>query len=413
MAICGLIMASTAVPWITSGGSLAWLWMLPLSPYVNIARPASVMLIKWAGGELLHSFGGVTIILMIAQAVAALDVIAGLMAHRLGAKGTIILGLAISAITYTYLAQPGRPAPWYLLIGGLVVGGALCGWVPVMSVLSRRFPNHRTLAASAALIISGGLIPHVTGGGGTPVTLGLKAWQINGLIAGITAALAAGAYLTVRSGTARTGGTENQRTGILCNHAFWLLIAGEGIALTAMLTVIDISGWTEMVLGRPTRETVVAYKWTTAVPSAGFVAAALSAGRLPKMQAIAAFALVQAAATAALAAPEGAGLQYPAAALAVGAMSAQLPLAIALIAELVEEKQYAKALGIFSGGTATISLIGMLLLSLWKVPVGFRGTQPSEEWQYVVVTATLALTAAIVLAATGRNRKGGLAPTGP
>ena len=53
-----------------------------------------------------------------------------------------------------------------------------------------------------------------------------------------------------------------------------------------------------------------------------------------------------------------------------------------------------------------MSLIGMLLLSFWKLPGGYSIIQPNDEWQYVLVTAALALTAAIVLAATARKSTG-------
>ncbi|MDA0339400.1 MAG: MFS transporter [Proteobacteria bacterium] len=142
---------STLVRWIPFAIVSALFFQITASTFTSLGVAFAYMVpeMQWTNAEATLGFTILALLVGIAGQVPALTI------RYIGIAGTFLLGGAIMAIGFTFLATTNDLTTFYLGAGFAGLGYTLCGSVPALYVINQWLPDRRSFAIGAYFTIGG------------------------------------------------------------------------------------------------------------------------------------------------------------------------------------------------------------------------------------------------------------------
>ena len=348
VALAGVVMVAATVPWSLSTMPIWALAMAYESYRAVVGRE-----LTWALYILI--IGGLL-----------LGPVVGYLANRvIGIRKMVVAGLIILSGAFLFFSQTQNLWMYYAASGLMAVGVTMCGWIPLMTALSRWFVRRRATALGVAHMFGPlgtiSLAPLIALSADPSLYQVVLGWRLTAVVlGGSIMVVAVLAFTLLRNrpedmGLLPDGGPSVVRQGsfsgfqALRTRSFWLIACGAGISTT---NVPDLTDTAPML--------------ALSTSTAGFaLVGGLLGDRVPKSAALASFTALQIVAWAAaglVGSPSALYLSAVALGMSRGGRS---PIMVAIFADYFGTDRLATILGLFGFFNGLTGFIGALAGSVY------------------------------------------------
>ena len=364
---------------IVLGGAVMAVASVALEDFLTlVSRPLSV---DFGWSMVTVSLGSV----ILRSAAMLMGPAIGYFTDGVGPRRTVLIGLLVlsgGAVLLSLTANVLMYCLASLLIG---VGAGLCGWIPLMTLLVRRFLRRLTVAVVAFEVVSsvGGfvLMPLASyvmvylGWRQVPIFLAglalLLAVPVSFLLRGRPEGMGDRAYGVLAAGSGRSG-----RYGVsgLRVRSYWLIVSGAGLSVMAEVAILVFMGPMMADRGFSLMYIGLASSVLSFSSIAFIVVGGVMASRVPKHILLGCFAGLQAVGTLGLVVfTHGPGGLYLFSALLGAGYGGMSPLIVPTFADYFGTASFGRILGVHFLVTRLLQLMGVPVVGIVFDTQGYAG----------------------------------------
>ena len=296
----------------------------------------------------------------------------GLFTDKIGPRRTVLIGLCVLSGGSVVLSLSYNLLMLYLSLLLIGMGAGLCGWIPLMTLMARRFFRRLTAASVVFEVITGvGLLVQV------PLALILvyQGWrQASISLAVLALLLATTVFVLLRSRTEGMGQraystlpAASQQFGRFSVSRFrvrsyWLIVFGDAFSVTVVATVSNYTGARMLDRGLTIADTTIAVVILNVLSIAFIVIGGVMVARVPRHVLLGCFAGLQAVGAGGLIFADGVAQLYLFVALSGAGYGGIAPLIVPMLAHYFGTASFGNTLGIYFLLTRLLPFCGVAIV---------------------------------------------------